>query len=292
MASWDEILRELGNIPSQVDIIRNKYMRELSSYTKRNTIAYYSSFLNKNSAGTDVNDLDMNGFMSSLKGTDCSKGLDLILHTPGGSPTAAESIVSYLRSKFGTDIRVIVPHMAMSAGTMMACAAKEIIMGLHSSLGPIDPQINGIPAYSILKEFNDAKTDLSSNKGNLAYWSLLLQKYPAAFVYKANEAIELSSELVKQWLSSGMFENDNNVDVQKIVDKLNEHELSKEHSRHFDKKNCKEIGLVIRDLESDNELQDKVLSVHHAFMITFSTTSAIKIIQNDIHPWIVTRGEK
>ena len=49
---------------------------------------------------------------------ECHRGLDLILHTPGGFPEAAESIVKYLRSKFSTNIRVIVPHLSMSAGTM------------------------------------------------------------------------------------------------------------------------------------------------------------------------------
>lgn len=205
MASWDEVIKQVGNTPSQTDLIRNEYMKELSDYTGRNTIAYYSAFLNKEASGTDVNDLDMNGFMNAVKGLDCSKGLDLILHTPGGSPTAAESIVNYLRAKFGKDIRVIVPHMAMSAGTMMACAGKVIIMGSHSSLGPIDPQFNGIPAYSVMKEFQDAKKDLASNQGNLGYWSILLQKYPAAFVYRANEAIKLSDELIKLWLKTGMF---------------------------------------------------------------------------------------
>lgn len=95
--------------------------------------------------------------MNTVRGLDCSKGLDLILHTPGGSPMAAEAIVKYLRSKFGKDIRVIVPQLAMSAGTMIACSAKEIVMGKQSSLGPIDPQLNGIPAYSIQNEFEDAK---------------------------------------------------------------------------------------------------------------------------------------
>ena len=77
--------------------------------------------------------------MTCIHGMDCSKGLDLVLHTTGGSPAAAEAIVNYLRAKFGNDIRVIVPQLAMSAGTMIACSAKQIIMGKQSSLGPIDP---------------------------------------------------------------------------------------------------------------------------------------------------------
>ena len=141
MGSWNDILKEVNETQSQYDYIRRKYLKELSEYTGRNTIAYYSSWLNKQANNLDINDADMTGFMTCVHGLDCSKGLDLILHTPGGSPAAAEAIVSYLRAKFGNDTRVIVPQLAMSAGTMIACSAKEIIMGKQSSLG-LRAQIN------------------------------------------------------------------------------------------------------------------------------------------------------
>jgi membrane-bound ClpP family serine protease len=57
---------------------------------------------------------------------------------------------------FGTNIRAIIPQMAMSAGTMIALSTREIIMGKHSNLGPIDPQIAGIPAHGVIEEFNRA----------------------------------------------------------------------------------------------------------------------------------------
>jgi hypothetical protein len=55
-------------------------------------------------------------------------------------------------------VRVIVRLAAMSAATMMACAADKIVMGKHSYLGPIDPQlrlqtplgVQQIPAHTIL----------------------------------------------------------------------------------------------------------------------------------------------
>lgn len=164
MAGWDEILREIQTTPGNFDVVRRKYIHNLFELTGRNVIAYYSGFLTKSTApNTDINDGDMSGFMNALKDIDTSKGLDLIMHTPGGSPTAAESIVKYLRTKFNSDIRIIVPHMAMSAGTMIACAGKEIIMGKHSSLGPIDPQLNGIPAYDILNMFTQARAELTND---------------------------------------------------------------------------------------------------------------------------------
>lgn len=282
MAGWDEVLKELNETMSQADFVRRKYLKKLAEYTGRNVIAYYSGFLNKpNESNTDINDLDMTGFMNSLRGMDCSKGLDLILHTPGGSPAAAEAIINYLRSKFNKDIRVIIPQIVMSAGTMMACSAKIIIMGKQSSLGPVDPQFNGIPAYNIKMEFEEAKKDLASNPEHAQYWAIKLQQYPAAFLKTAIDAIQLSSTLLREWLSTCMFEESDKEIVDSIVAKLNEHDDSKTHGRHFNVEFCKSIGLKIELLEEDDELQDAVLSIHHAYMLTLGGTDAVKIIESN-----------
>jgi len=292
MPSWGELLAELqphvdadgANVPGlNLDQLRGKYLDALFRKTGRNVIAYYSGWLkpgrNQNS---DINDGDVTGFMNAIKGLDCTKGLDLILHTPGGSPTAAEGIVKYLHSKFGDDIRVIVPQMAMSAGTMLACSAKTVIMGNQSCLGPIDPQYGGIPAYNIIAEFREAKEDIESNPKSKEYWKLQLDKYPAAFFYSVADAISLSSTLASEWLTNYMFSDlqkqDSKKKVSRILNKLNAN--NKSHSRHFTFDFCLDLGLNVEALETDQELQDLVLSVHHAFIITFDATSASKIIEN------------
>ena len=289
MPTWEGIFSEINRVvvpmpKSPYDVVRYRYLHKLAKYTGRNVITYYSGWLTKpNTQNSDINDTDMQGFMSAVKGLDCCKGLDLILHTPGGSPTFSESIVNYLRSKF-SHIRVIVPQLAMSAGTMIACSADEIIMGTHSSLGPVDPQINGIPAYSIIDEFENAKNDLSSSPQNVNYWRLILEKYPPAFVKFAWDAIKLSDELLKKWLSKYMFSDLGDFEKEAIVNqissRLNENSSSKNHSRHFNIDFCKEIGLKASPLESDNTLQDIVLSLHHAYTLTLAGTAAIKIIEN------------
>ena len=173
MGNWSNILQEINSTKSQFDSVRAKYIKELSNYTNRNVIAYYSAWLSKNGVqNLDISDADMTGFMTAVHNLDCSKGLDLILHTPGGDPAASEAIVNYLRLKFNNDIRVIVPQLAMSAGTMIACSGKEIIMGKQSSLGPIDPQFSGIPAYNIKSEFEEAKDDLIHHPENANYWAI------------------------------------------------------------------------------------------------------------------------
>lgn len=133
------------------DIVRRRYLAKLHEITKRNVIIYYSGWLQKQSvAGVEINDEDKNGFMTVVHKLDKRLGLDLVLHTPGGNTAATESLVDYLRSVFGNDIRAIVPQLAMSGGTMIACSSKQIIMGKQSSLGPIDPQTGGIPAHGVI----------------------------------------------------------------------------------------------------------------------------------------------
>jgi len=284
VAGWNDILGEMKETPPQFDYVRRRYLKKLSDYTERNTICYYSGWLSKRGANNlDINDSDMTGFMNAIQGMDCSKGLDLILHTPGGDPAASEAIVNYLRVKFNSDVRAIIPQLAMSAGTMIACAAKEIVMGKQSSLGPIDPQFNGIPAYNIKSEFEEAKDDLLKDPRNAQYWMIKLQQYPAAFMKTALDAIELSGKLIEEWLGSCMFDTDkveDRVIIRKIVDSLNEHDNSKNHGRHLNVKFCKDIGLKIVELEADSQLQDLVLSVHHAYMITLDGSTALKIIEN------------
>ena len=159
-------------------------------------------------------------------------------------------------------------------------SGKEILMGKQSSLGPIDPQMNGIPAFSVVDEFEEAKEDLKTGYGSFDYWRILLSKYPAAFVKQSKDAIDLAGSLLREWLKTGMLENESGTIIDNVCNALNEHEKSKNHSRHFDFKYCQDIGLKIQMLEDDQFLQDLVLSVHHSCMHTFGFTKAVKIIEN------------
>lgn len=287
MAGWDEILHEIRG-RSPFDDIRRKYLRELYEFTGRNTIIYYSAFLTKsNTAGLDINDNDMTGFMNAVKSLDCSLGLDLILHTPGGNPTATEAIVTYLKSKFD-DIRVIVPQIAMSAGTLIAFAAQKIVMGKHSSLGPIDPQINGIAALDIISEYEKAKEEISRDPNQVVFWSSTLNKYPPGYIKMVQNSIELSETLAKSWLGSGMFDSSDESRIDSIVASFNENKESKNHGRHFSIEYCQSKGLKIEKLEDDQEFQNRVLSLHHSTLITLGDTGNVKIIENQLgKAWII-----
>lgn len=288
MPNWKEVLEEVKATGSPYDVIRRKHLKILSEVTGRNVITYYSGWLQKPqlaAKGMDfgINDGDKEAFMSVIHGLDRSKGLDLLLHTPGGDAAATESIVDYLRSMFNNDIRAIVPQIAMSAGTMVALSCKEVVMGKHSSLGPIDPQIHGIPAHGIIEEFTRAGIEIAASPARVHLWQPIIAKYHPTLIGECEKAIIWSKEMVKEWLITGMFsgEADATSKADRIVNDLTDHALTKSHARHISAKKAKEeLKINVSYLEEDNDLQDAVLSVHHACIATLTDTPAFKFVEN------------
>jgi hypothetical protein len=286
MPNWNEILDELREVGSPFDFVRRMYLDGLHKVTGRNVIIYYSGWLQasgEHRGDFGINDLDKIGFMSACKNIDRTKGLDLLLHTPGGSLSATESIIDYLHQMFD-DIRVIVPQLAMSGGSMMACSARQIVMGKQSSLGPIDPQIAGLPAHGILEEFERAANEIASDPGRIPAWQPIIAKYEPTLIGECQKAIEWADEIVRNRLVACMLREkpDKENLAARIVEELGSHAITKSHDRHLSADRCAEIGLEIVRLESDQDLQEAVLSVHHSCMHTLSGTPAYKIIENHL----------
>lgn len=98
---------------------------------------------------------DSEEVIRAIRSTPPDKPIALIVHTPGGLVIAAAQIAMALKRHPGRKI-VIIPHYAMSGGTLIALAADEIWMDPNAVLGPLDPQLTigqglAVPAPSILK---------------------------------------------------------------------------------------------------------------------------------------------
>lgn len=257
MPTWHSLLNEIKARGSTFDVVRRERLKTLAKVTRRNVIIYYSGWLQKPKIlGTQVTDADKNGFMTVIHGLDRTKGLDLILHTPGGETAATESLVVYLRSMFGNDIRAIVPELAMSAGTMIACACKEIVMGKHSSLGPIDPQFGGIAAHGVVEEFNRAHAEIKADQSRAFVWQPIIAKYSPTLIGECEKAIQWSNEMAREWLVTGMLnsDSDRNAKSERIVNELGDHALTKSHARHLSPSRCRDMGLKVQMLEDDQRL--------------------------------------
>lgn len=293
MPNWGDVLNEINEekvkrsqqSKGAFDTVRRKYLRALFNHTGRNVIAYYSGWLSKpDVAGTEINDEDKNGFMMAVHKLDRQKGLDLILHTPGGSLAAAESLVDYLQAMFGSDIRAIVPQLAMSAGTMLACSCQEIWMAKHSNLGPIDPWLRGVPANGVLIEFKRAYEEIKKDPVKLHVWRPILEKYHPSFLGQCENAIRWSNAFVREQLATVMFagEPDARKKAASIVRKLSGYSRNKAHDRHMHYEDCAGMGLKMRRIEDDDTFQDLVLTVHHCFMHSVTNTNAFKMIENHV----------
>ena len=292
--------QELVNatITQELFALRQRKMNDLFQFTNRNIICYFSAFLQASVANPElsINDNDINGLMNAISGMNRDLGLDLILHTPGGGVTATESIVTYLRKMFKMDIRVIVPHMAMSAGTMIACSSKEIVLGKQSSLGPIDPQYHNVPAQGVLKEFERAIQETIASPNKSLIWKEIISQYRPTFVGECENCVKMSHDLVEGWLSDCMFKGYRVTKKQKIdniLDELSSHDASKLHDRHYDYVKCKKLGLKVTALEADQNFQDKVLSLYHSYLLSiYRLPSSLKYIESHSGQTFVVNGKR
>jgi len=286
----NEIERLRGGAP---DTVRRKHLKRLHKYTKRDGIVYITSFTSKKypqmpGGLVSISLDDIQGFMASLHRLN-GDNLDLILHSPGGSSEAAEQIVAYLRAKY-RHIRVIIPQNGMSAASMIACAADEIIMGKHSAIGPIDPQVTfptptGLftaPAQSLLDEFEQAKQEVTADPRTAPLWATKVQTVPHGVLKICQDTIARSKATVKQWLEQYMFASDAKkvekaTEISEWLGSAGEH---KSHGRPITIDMARDHGLKVTALEDDDDLQEVVLSVFHSTMATMELTTCIKVIEN------------
>lgn len=274
------------------DVVIRKYLGEINQHTGRDIIFYGSKFT-RSSEGvspelTMINESDLQAFMTVMQGLK-GPNLDLILHTPGGMTDSAEAIGKYLRSKF-THIRIFVPSLAMSAGTMLACLGDEIVMGNHSFLGPIDPQLvmntplgfRRVAAQAIQKQFRMGLEECAADKTKLMVWAPILSSYAPDLLIASQQAIERSQDIVETWLKTYRFANDPNKDQKAaaIAKWLADDSDHKSHAKHLSRDDLRANGLEITNLENDKKLRDLVLSIFHAVTIVMDMTTSVKYLTN------------
>ncbi|HVO95283.1 MAG TPA: ATP-dependent Clp protease proteolytic subunit [Terriglobales bacterium] len=153
---------------------------------------------------------DAQQIIPAIKETPADTPIDLILHTPGGMVLAAMQIARAINAH-PTKVTVHVPVYAMSGGTLIALAADEIVMDSFSVLGPIDPQLAGIPAASIV-EVKAEKPIAEINDLTLIFASMsekaLKQLKAGAFELIADKMPDEQAKALADKLTSGQWTHD------------------------------------------------------------------------------------
>lgn len=290
---WQELFHRFvpdgeADVQGVIDALGDA-LREVSAIRAGRPVFFYgSAFLQQSHKSNDQLSItydDINGFMNAMYGAPTDNGLTLVLHTPGGSPDAADSIVGYLRSKFDY-IEVIVPTFAMSAGTMVSLASDLILMGRQSQLGPIDPQMmtrhGVVSAHTVVDLFQQAQKDILGDQAQASIWMPILSTHGPSLLGEARRALAYADDLASRWLEKWMLAG--NPDpagaASAIAEDLGNANKHGSHGRRIDRDAAQSLGLRVESLEDSQALQDAVMVAYHLACILFEAGSVLKMIMS------------
>lgn len=265
--------------------LRSRTMREIEDKTGRPLICYVARTWNVPGKlpfqpPVQIEDADLIGF-GDLVSTSPGDGVDVFLVSNGGSAEATERIVNLLRGNYGY-VRFILPANAYSAATLMAFAGDTIVMDRLATLGPIDPQLNGIPTRAFLRAFEAVQQAVKEGGPQaLTAYMPLLAKYDLHILEICKSAEQLSAELAGKWLSQYMFKCDSSDSrVAQIVDFFSSHDKHKSHARSIDRDTARNVGLNVSRVEDDNALAEHVHSLYIQYDWFFDHTPFLKLFEN------------
>jgi ClpP class serine protease len=134
--------------------------------------------------------------------------IEIILHTPGGLVLAASQIAAALADHDG-QVTTVIPHYAMSGGTLIALAADEIVVDAHSVLGPVDPQLGEYPAASIVAAAAQpgSREDRTLILADIAYKALVQAEHVTCGLLERHMSHDRARD-VARLLASGRWTHD------------------------------------------------------------------------------------
>lgn len=214
-----------------------------------------------------------------------NKRLAIILDTDGGIIEVVERMVKVIRHHYD-EVIMIIPDIAMSAGTVFAMSGDSIMMDYFSCLGPIDPQVRRegrlVPALSYLVQYERLK-EASRNNELTTIDVTLAQQLDLAELHSFEEARDLSISLLKEWLAKYKFKNwmktqDRGLEVtekmrteraEEIAKILMDHQRWHSHGRPICMNVLRnDLNLLIDDLK-DNPKLDQAVKHYYRFLCDY-----------------------
>lgn len=163
-----------------------------------------------------INIEDSEALLRAIRLTPDDMPIDIILHTPGGLALAAEQIAETLL-RHPAKVTVMVPHYAMSGGTLIALAADEIVMDRNAVLGPLDPQIGEHPAAAILEAVNAKPVDKLEDRtlilASIARKALAQMRASVINILLQTGKNATQAEEIADLLATGQFTHDYPIDL-------------------------------------------------------------------------------
>lgn len=213
--------------------LRQLLIRDIEALTKRRLAVYFGNRFEN--AMIDARD---STFMTELLGdVGRDEPVDLMLEVTGGMTDATEALIALIQHVV-PNFRVVVAHSAKSNGTLLCFAAKSIIMGAPSELGPIEPAFNGIPA-TILSEPEVAKQNFVLHKQGVF-------------------ALQQSKTIAESLLLNGMMHGKDPQEIKSVVQKLSSRETYASHGSVIHHREASALGLTIEYLPPGDPVWERL----------------------------------
>lgn len=265
---------------------RNTCYKDIENLRGRPLFVFASNFLSKvaNDSPISIDLPDIDGFTDLINSVGPEvKEVDVLILSPGGSPDATERIVNLLRNRF-TKVHFLVSHSAYSAGTMLAMSGDSITLTSNAVLGPIDPQINGIPAKQIKRAFINLHERLrQEGENSILVYLPLIKKYDLHLLEICDDSEKLSKNLVKNWLKEYMLKDmtptrKKSDSARKATNYMADFDTHLLHSRPLDPKKLQNFGLNINF--ADTELEKLLREAHILLKATFDGLGFVKLYES------------
>lgn len=286
MGVYSEYLDSQMNF-EQLSSERKRQLARVSELRGGRDVLVYAADNSKVQAPIDIGYPDLLPISDQLANLHGKHGVDLILETPGGSGEVAEDVVRLLHDRY-EEVAVIVPGYAKSAGTIMAMAGDEILMGPVSALGPIDAQLlwqgKVFSADALLEGMEKIKKEVEDTGTLNRAYIPMLQAISPGELQSAENALNFAKNLVREWLAQYKFKNWNahqdgrsvtseekSARSAEIADQLCVHRKWLTHRKSLRIADLEAMRLKITDYSSIADLDDAITRYYTLLHMTFSS---------------------
>ena len=247
------VISAVQNERYQAPETRRSLFAQLDTELARPVVTLFTSFRYLAS----IDDADLSVLEGLLRKLDTSRGIAIMINSPGGSGLSAERMIHLLRSYSGTgEYWAIVPGQAKSAATMVCLGASKIIMGPASELGPIDPQVwlrnQYISIHHVIDSYHKLFRGSRSTKGRVEPYLQQLEKYDAREIGHLENQRDLSTDIAIRCLESGMMKGRTARQIKSSLQVFLEPGHLKTHGRPIYAEEAKKCGLKIATYDAES----------------------------------------
>ena len=234
---------------------RRQLFVDLASDLDRPVITFFTSFRYP----VAMIDEDVQALEDLLRTLDLSKGVAVMICSPGGSGLAAERMINVLRSYSGTgEYWAIVPGKAKSAATMVCLGASRIFMGPASELGPVDPQIvfreQVVPVHHVINSYKQLFEGAEQTTGNIEPYLQQLANYDASMISHLETEQDLATDIAVRYLQNGgMLAEKSERKIKEAIKVFLLPQHTKAHGRPIYHKEAKDCGLDVEVVDTGSD---------------------------------------